>query len=115
MTTVDDRVRRGAALLDERGPASWRARVNRVTLDLRHPSHCVVGQTYRVQSDPFAAYDEALYGLGAPRHSDTHTWAVEHGFEGDGPLDYGRLTLAWRAYLTTGSTDNTVTTDEEKT
>lgn len=117
MTTVVDRVIRGAALLDERGPASWRTLVDPTTLDLRDPGRCVVGQAYRlgllaVDSGVHAAYNGVLHRLGAPRGEYTHAWAVEHGLEADGPLDYPRLTLAWRMYLATNAP--TTYTDEEQ-
>ena len=43
MSTITERVERGAALLDERRPGWWRD-IDMGTLDIRSPCRCILGQ-----------------------------------------------------------------------
>lgn len=63
-------VGRGAALLDE-GLPGWRDRVDVHTLNMRSPSHCVLGQLYSSFWD-----GRAVLGLG-------YHAAIEHGFNAE--------------------------------
>jgi hypothetical protein len=51
MSTIAERVARGAALLDEREPGWWQ-RIDLETLDLGAPCHCVLGQLATDLEDP---------------------------------------------------------------
>lgn len=45
-TAVDERVRRGAAYLDEHGPDQWRDHIDLDRLDIGDGCDCVLGQLY---------------------------------------------------------------------
>ena len=88
MTTLRQRVERGAALLDKkrRSPA-WRKRINLDEFDIGDPCNCVLGQVYESFTDglyKLGIYGSEWLGLGFD------TYAV----------DFGPLTRAWRKYLT---------------
>lgn len=53
--TVEQRVARGIALLDERGPEGWRDRVNLDDLDMINPRRCVLGQVYDKGNGPYSS------------------------------------------------------------
>lgn len=121
MTTYVDRVRRGAALLDERGPADWRDRLDRDALDLRWCHTCVVGQVYRDEfdldeydgDDEDRGYDAYDHGVTALLSVDDYALIhidqlIAHGFEELTGGDYDALTTAWLDHLRP-----TATTDEE--
>jgi hypothetical protein len=61
INSVRDAVRRGAALLDERGPSDWRDKIDVSTLHMRKPSLCVLGQVY-------GCYTIGLARLGVQRY-----------------------------------------------
>jgi hypothetical protein len=97
-------VRRGAALLDQRGPVGWRDRVDEVNLDISSVDNCVVAQAYRdvVNRSDLPTFDYGLGRLGEPTNAHEATqWLTYHGF--DVPVkvddDYDELTDAWRDYL----------------
>ena len=46
MTTIQDKVRRGFALLDAKGPPNWRTKINLHKLDMRNRCLCILGQLY---------------------------------------------------------------------
>ena len=75
--TIEARVSRGAALLDEKLPG-WVERIDLAKLDLASPCRCILGQTWDgipdPESTPFAAHaneldlydeDENDYGFNA--------------------------------------------------
>lgn len=73
----EENVRRGAALLDEKGVPGWREKVNPRQLDMNSHHKCVLGQIY-------GSYGEGLLELGLmqdyfldlpPEESSNH-----HGF-----------------------------------
>lgn len=46
-TTMQERVQKGAALLDAHfGGSIWRGRIDLATLDIRHPKQCILGQLF---------------------------------------------------------------------
>lgn len=113
--TTEERVARGAALLDERVPG-WRERLDVGALDVSSIRNCPVGQAFElseidVWDSAVVAYRRALRDLGAPSRgqgeyfeSSMYEWAVEHGFDAlrvEHTLNYGYLavTRAWRAFL----------------
>ncbi len=95
METIEERVAKGAALLDEKRPG-WAARINRDTLRISSRCGCILGQE-------FGSYDAGEMGLFA----GTFESSAEHGFvawaedEADGDLDgeYGDLERAWLAEI----------------
>lgn len=111
-TDLDPVVARGAALLDERGPANWRELVDAATLSQRSTNLCVVGQAFGSLFDAGElvgdnAWHAGLRQLGAPSSFDLgrRPWLAEHGFDVDYNnvifLDdaFDRLTAAWRRHL----------------
>lgn len=44
--SVEERVRRGIALLDKKGPENWRTNIDLSDLDLKDPWDCVLGKVY---------------------------------------------------------------------
>lgn len=112
MTTYVDRVRRGAALLDQRGPADWRDRLDHDVLDQRWCHTCVVGQAYRDEFDldeydgddedrGYDAYDHGVAALlRAERFAPIHvSELIAHGFEEPTGGDFDALTAAWLDHL----------------
>ena len=98
MATIDQRVAKGAALLDRDGPEGWRGRIDCETLDLARCRDCILGQVY-------GEYGTGVGKLGA------NFLPVDCGFERTNtersagtPLgvvkgQYWRLTAAWRRLL----------------
>ncbi len=84
MSTITERVRRGAALLDEKRPGWWRD-IDLGRLDIDSCSTCILGQ---IGGGKYGAYTSAMSELGLGDYED-----VEYGFDGDYP---GALTEAWR-------------------
>lgn len=92
--TVQERVARGAALLDERVPG-WEARVVPEFLDMRSACKCVLGQVYGM-------YREAAVGLfgGDPQWVDaSHESALEHGFNDEPYGNFDELEREWRSLI----------------
>jgi hypothetical protein len=89
MATIEARVRRGAALLDERVPG-WMERINLERLRLEDCRACVLGQLYGGFGAGLRALDlhwpdpETLGFCKAGRPTDSN---------------YLRLTAAWRALI----------------
>ena len=104
---VQERVRRGAKLLDSRPELTgWRDRIDLTTLDLGSASHCVLGQVYldaatkeaAERGFPFygCAYFHGEDALGLATYADV----VAHGFNFvDYDDDLPILDEAWRTYL----------------
>lgn len=103
LSVLDARVARGAALLDERGPAAWRQRIHVGRLDVGSWRDCVVGQLY-----PNTLLPVALHGrLGGPvALGELRDWALDHGFDAETHDDVEPLTTAWQAYLLAGTTSD---------
>ena len=95
MSTITERVERGAELLDEKRPG-WVDIIDLDALDLADGCACIGGQLCRSKTGAGEDYlifiDEiALDGAG-------EFW---HGFDGDGDDGgYGALTAAWRDLIT---------------
>ena len=97
MTTIAERVARGAAFLDEREPG-WDARIDLDTLSLDSPCCCVLGQLH-------GGYGAGLRatGLGDDDGRDIELgffWTDEHlvGFSLDD--EPGDLTAEWKRVIT---------------
>jgi hypothetical protein len=90
MATVDDRVRSGAAFLDERYP-EWVERIDLDELDMNDCKSCIVGQAVANYSTFFSDAEENCGLPGAL------------GFNLDYTDDYDNwpdLEEAWRSYIT---------------
>lgn len=96
---IRERVRRGIAMLDNKGPRDWRYKIDLGTLDMISSKRCVLGQVYGFLG----------YGLNELGMKTLHAWmddpkwreVCDHGFallSGD-PVDFGRLTEIWREEL----------------
>jgi len=46
MSAIAERVAKGAALLDEKGPTDWASEINLEALDIVSTSNCILGQLY---------------------------------------------------------------------
>ncbi len=97
--TVAERVRTGAAFLDQRWPAgAWVARVDVFTLDLRNPRYCILGQLYGdfttgsevLQTYRVAGYSSYGYGFDSSKLLSGEEERME---------DYNNLRRAWRAEI----------------
>lgn len=112
MSAYVDRVRRGAALLDRRGPTDWRDRLDHDALDQRWCHTCVVGQAYRDEFDldeydgddedrGYDAYDHGVAALlGVDDYAPIHvSELIAHGFEEPTGGDFDALTAAWLDHL----------------
>lgn len=91
----EDRVRRGAAWMDENAPMNWRDKVNLQTFVMTSPCMCVLGQVFGNYWD--VAGDRKPVG-----------WAINHGFMldddpnlsvDDAELEWDNLERAWVKYL----------------
>ena len=83
----DERVARGAAVLDEAVPG-WDAHIDLAYLDMRHPSDCVLGQTF----------DNATFGMTMLGLDD----GAPYGFElnaNEGDEAWRALDDAWRSLI----------------
>lgn len=106
LTELNLAVRRGAVLLDERGPADWRALVDVAALSAQSTYVCVVGQVFTPRFGQHDAWEDGLIALGVPSYDDDvdghRDWIAAHGFDipSDSPYHrYDDLTAAWRRYL----------------
>lgn len=85
--TIEERVERGANLLDERAPG-WYDRIKIQTLVMSEPCKCVIGQVFLIEPDGLDhdQYKAITSDLGLPGQLD-----VYYGFEvsdDDDALDY---------------------------
>ena len=108
MSTTNERVAAGAALLDEKRPGWWQ-RIDTDTLDMGETCGCILGQTYEAngRSTPFDMGCVDLFGskLGVYGWVADDGWdaATEHGFS-LGPQAYeesewAELRAAWVALI----------------
>lgn len=95
-----ERVLRGIALLDERGPKDWRDSIDLERLDMSSPWDCVLGQLYQDDSGS-GAYLRALAALGIPESTYHKGPGPEkYGFEFvDSGDEYVELTEEWLVQL----------------
>lgn len=88
--TVQTRVQKGMAFLDEYGPDDWRNAIDLDSLDLREATSCVLGQLYGVYSfvedDPDVAFNFYPFPY------------EDLGFEVEDET-YAELTSAWKRAL----------------
>ena len=94
MSTVAERVARGAALLDEKVPG-WERRINLEWLDIASCYFCVLGQVFdddeRASTDDLdSPYSAGIRALGIEGGVRGTVW---HGFDG---LHIDALNAAWR-------------------
>jgi hypothetical protein len=97
MSTIAERVARGAALLDEREPGWWE-RIDLGRLDLSSPCRCVLGQLNTDLDRPyFPKWTDILERFGVGLRDE-----FTHGFNvGGGGTDaqFANLTAAWRELI----------------
>lgn len=89
MNDVQERVQRGAALLDEKLPG-WRSKIDVDTLDIANPYNCIAGQLGGPYQDGYVT----LRRLGLTYWHE----GKEYGFE-DRAENYSALTEAWKQEL----------------
>lgn len=95
MPVIAERVKRGAALLDEKRPGWWQ-RIDLGRLDVASDCDCVGGQL----PGGYGKVADDLFGPGV-----TFSLEVSHGFEADGDFEGGdagefaALTEAWRSLI----------------
>jgi len=46
MSTYQERVSKGAKLLDDKGPANWRSLINMTTFSVGYSHRCIIGQLF---------------------------------------------------------------------
>jgi hypothetical protein len=91
MTTIKERVKAGAALLDREEPG-WEQRINLETLNLEESCCCVLGQLFQGYSTGVARLDldlEAEFSLGFYRFDPAS----------DREYSWDSLTRAWKALI----------------
>jgi len=97
MSTVAERVARGAALLDEKVPG-WAGRISLGELDLSSCTFCVLGQLFAV--DAFVEPDwDSGYDLGR-RVLDLEDDDDLHGFDRYYVEPWSELNAEWRRVIT---------------
>lgn len=87
MTPIEERVKRGADLLDEKY-ASWTKKVNTTKLAIQDPKDCVLGQLY-------GGYVRGLEKLDI-KFLVGDTSPIDHGFCG---ADREELNAEWRRVI----------------
>lgn len=108
MSTISERVQRGAELLDAGLPDWWQThRFDLAKFDLKSGCSCVVGQLWpQAGGDPDhwdSAFDQAVNTAWLDLNWDT---AVEYGFyagspfDGDHDAEYAELEREWRRVIT---------------
>ncbi len=100
MTTIQERVKKGAELLDQEFGAEWPDRIDTGILDIKSTCNCVLGQLGEEEGKD---YSEMLADLGFSYHQN-HEGVFDHGFDvpfgSDASLrereaDYAGLTEEW--------------------
>ncbi len=112
MTTIDERVNNGIALLDEVEPG-WRNKIDLDRLDMnwatpdaerpRNKECCCVGGQLATDADvDYYGWSERISGLNQDgyQHEQWRAWVVAHGFETADAEDWDELTAAWKRALT---------------
>jgi hypothetical protein len=112
MSTINERVQAGIALLDEKGPADWRERIDFATLNLQSRRNCVLGQIYGYYNDglrelgvtqfDFDDFPGAPYGFMLEKEYFDYLEDMEADYtEGGNTLDaaFRELSAAWKAAL----------------
>lgn len=100
--TVDERVAKGAELLERRYGPGWREKINPRTLRMDNACKCILGQLYGGEA---VNLDESGYTYGIRRLRLRVAWAygfVTEDFAADDAKqdrEYKALEKAWRAEL----------------
>ena len=89
MLSIIDRVDSGIALLDDRGPAGWRSRIDVDALDVGKTDNCVVAQVF---GDYYRGINELDIGLSEA--------GDVYGFDAESHGEFKELTDAWYFRLT---------------
>lgn len=118
MTTIAERVAKGAQFLDERDPEWWREDVDRAidlgTLELANATHCILGQRCPLEvlaaaeradvdglASPYWAYAATLSAWTLDNGVEIERWARHHGFAGSPQgWPWADLTAEWRKVIT---------------
>lgn len=99
-------VKKGAKLLDKKGPKDWDRQIKKNLLNLRDPNSCVLGQAFTEifngehQNDDWALFDTP-FDVGSKKLKLTPEQTVEYGFEAVSYLEsdienpYDLLTDVW--------------------
>jgi hypothetical protein len=103
VSTIAERVARGAALLDEREPGWWQ-RIDLSKLDLASTCRCVLGQLFSIADDnwpPNNGYWSGLarFGLRESASEAISGSAGSHGFASIRNEDYDALDAEWRRVI----------------
>jgi hypothetical protein len=96
LSTIAERVARGAALLDEREPGWWQ-RIDLSKLDLASTCRCVLGQLNTDRDGPYPRWSDILDRFGVQLRNE-----FSHGFNvgGEGTeAKFANLTAAWRELI----------------
>lgn len=95
--TIEERVTAGVALLDAKGPADWRSRINLNILDLDDAYNCILGQLY-------GEFIQGAKHLGIGGAGGRLDASAAFGFYtpysgADWATEYFALTVAWMSVL----------------
>lgn len=89
--TIQDRVAKGATMLDRWSPG-WRDKIDREILDINHPFKCILGQTYGV-------YSEGCLALGISPTPHVEGNSFSYGLDGASFAEGAELTEEWKKVL----------------
>lgn len=89
--TIRERVAAGAAWLDRARPG-WPVRIDLITLDVRDPEHCVLGQEF----DDFSQRPEAMR---AYEVAEAHGFYLNQWPSAGREMQYAVLTDVWRELI----------------
>ena len=105
MTSIAERVERGAALLDAKQPGWWQ-QIDLGALDIGSRCGCIIGQLTGLTTNRGLAYEVATRRVGVG-YMDEIPMGFEapsaHGFGREHlamPAEYAALTEAWRDLIT---------------
>jgi hypothetical protein len=93
MTTIAERVAKGAALLDREEPG-WEQRIDLETLALDDPCKCILGQLFSQTDDEKGAYFVGLDTFGITGNGDYLGFGATSRQRG-----WSRLDQAWKALI----------------
>lgn len=100
--TIETRVARGAALLDEKLPG-WVDRIDLDKLDIGNPCQCVLGQTWagdvHPDSNEYLAHADDLFGHSWDDDTGSNSVDIRHGFNAFWREDAAALAAEWRRVI----------------
>lgn len=100
--TIEARVARGVALLDEKLPG-WDRRIDLDKLDLASPCNCVLGQTWDEQSDdpddPYFLHASRLFGRLDVQEEVAHGFNSTHVLGVEAVSEMNTLTAEWKCVI----------------